>query len=673
MRLVSRKLWRAFRELDVFDDATCEAALAQARGGAWRRRLRTALQVVAAGLAFLVPLGALGHYARGDPLWLRWGISYSGRPVLLDRFVLGPLEQGIMALLLDLSWIASALFIIGIATASLVAWLLTRDVLLWFRIRYLLRRVGACMGCRHSLVGGPVINDQYVRCSECGVLTPIELGASSIQLGTDGQPRYLPTGDDRQRALPPIISKTAQRRIAWVVMLALGIPVVAWSVWFGIRWIMVIPARSDILHMADLPSLVEDCTPPGVQIPPDRVGQDGFSRTLAPMYRFMGPWMALRGEGGVPVLTIGPGTPDHVTGESSGLVGTTVEDLRKAHDSMLAAGLVDVLRQAARAESEGIITTIDPDRAPVGRSWWTESLLICWGIAYTTFDRALKADDVDLSMTALEAMLAIEARVAQLPSIEERERAAEMGHWGVSCVADLLERHPDAATVEAISARVAAHAWRPPMEATLRAHRRTALGALAWVVADPSDLMPFFEEGVRRAVVLSGGYTVNVPREPAGDDASWSELRGEIGAWFDALSAQQRTEPWLRAAFAPPAHALAKAAIMPGAAGRGWGEGAGSHSGARGRDSVSRALDFPGRSELQRDEALRAVLAVARWRIERGTAPTSLSALVPEFLPSEPIDPRTGQPMTLTVEDRPGGRVWVLRQGEDVVVRLPAP
>jgi hypothetical protein len=67
------------------------------------------------------------------------------------------------------------------------------------------------------------------------------------------------------------------------------------------------------------------------------------------------------------------------------------------------------------------------------------------------------------------------------------------------------------------------------------------------------------------------------------------------------------------------------------------------------------------------------MLALARWRNERGTAPTSLSALVPEFLPSEPIDPRTGQPMTLTVEDRAGGRVWVLRQGEDVIVRLPAP
>jgi hypothetical protein len=107
---------------------------------------------------------------------------------------------------------------------------------------------------------------------------------------------------------------------------------------------------------------------------------------------------------------------------------------------------------------------------------------------------------------------------------------------------------------------------------------------------------------------------------------------------------------------------MVQSAIVPGRPNRVWGD-----------DPVSRALEFPGRSERRRNEALRAMLALARWRNAQGTVPTSLSALVPEFLPSEPIDPRTGQPMTLTVEDRAGGRVWVLRQGEDVIVRLPAP
>jgi len=285
-----------------------------------------------------------------------------------------------------------------------------------------------------------------------------------------------------------------------------------------------------------------------------------------------------------------------------------------------------------------------------------------WGIAYTTFDRALRADDVDLSLIALEAMLAIEARVAQVPSLEERERAAVMGHLVVRCIAELLERHPDAATVEAISTRVAAHAWRPPMEATLRAHRRTALGAVAWVVADPRDLMPFFEQGARRSFLLDGVPVLRMPKGMSRDDASWLELRDEVEAWFDAVAAQQQVEPWMRTALAPPVRPMVQSAIVPGRPNRVWGD-----------DPVSRALEFPGRSERQRDEALRAMLAVARWRNERGSVPTSLSALVPEFLSSEPIDPRTGHPMTLTVEDRAGGREWVLRQGDHVVARLPAP
>ncbi|MFZ9690222.1 MAG: hypothetical protein ACO3DS_10340, partial [Phycisphaerales bacterium] len=173
---------------------------------------------------------------------------------------------------------------------------------------------------------------------------------------------------------------------------------------------------------------------------------------------------------------------------------------------------------------------------------------------------------------------------------------------------------------------------------------------------------PFFEQGARRAFMLGGQLVLRMPKGMSRDDASWLELREEVEAWFDAVAAQQRIEPWLRTALAPPARPMVQSAIVPRTPNRVWGD-----------DPVSRALEFPGRSERRRDEALRAMLALARWRNAQGTAPTSLSGLVPEFLPSEPIDPRTGQPMTLTVEDRAGGRVWVLRQGDHVVARLPAP
>jgi hypothetical protein len=67
------------------------------------------------------------------------------------------------------------------------------------------------------------------------------------------------------------------------------------------------------------------------------------------------------------------------------------------------------------------------------------------------------------------------------------------------------------------------------------------------------------------------------------------------------------------------------------------------------------------------------MLALARWRHKRGTAPASVAEFVPDFAATVPMDPRTGKPMTVTDEQRPEGRVWVLRQGDDVLLRLPAP
>jgi len=67
------------------------------------------------------------------------------------------------------------------------------------------------------------------------------------------------------------------------------------------------------------------------------------------------------------------------------------------------------------------------------------------------------------------------------------------------------------------------------------------------------------------------------------------------------------------------------------------------------------------------------MLALVLWCNKRSTLPASVAEFVPDFAASTPIDPRTGQPMTVREEQRPEGRVWVLRQGDDVLLRLPAP
>ena len=84
-------------------------------------------------------------------------------------------------------------------------------------------------------------------------------------------------------------------------------------------------------------------------------------------------------------------------------------------------------------------------------------------------------------------------------------------------------------------------------------------------------------------------------------------------------------------------------------------------------------MQIPGLAERCHDEAVAGMLALARWRHKRGTVPASVAEFVPDFAASTPIDPRTGQPMTVREEQRPEGRLWVLRQGDDVLLRLPAP
>jgi hypothetical protein len=51
------------------------------------------------------------------------------------------------------------------------------------------------------------------------------------------------------------------------------------------------------------------------------------------------------------------------------------------------------------------------------------------------------------------------------------------------------------------------------------------------------------------------------------------------------------------------------------------------------------------------NRAADAALACERYRLEHGSLPEKLEQLVPEFLPEEPIDPYTGEPLRYIVRD----------------------
>ena len=160
MRLVTRKIHRAFAELDRFDDAQCEQYLRRVSND-WCYRLLSIVAVV----AVFVVLGTLCLRAIAV---IEWEIGMMG---LAARRVpiLSPLEL-LLAVLCTL--------------LPAVAALLVRDLILRLFLR---RDIGRarCPTCGYSLLGRQVEHGR-VRCSECGRHSTLEA------LGLGGPDELIP-------------------------------------------------------------------------------------------------------------------------------------------------------------------------------------------------------------------------------------------------------------------------------------------------------------------------------------------------------------------------------------------------------------------------------------------------------------------------------------------------
>ena len=165
MRVLSRKLWRAFPELDQYDDEVCQRYLARARatnGNQYDPFL--ILIAVIAAFAFSIWISSSHHW------FLRW----------IAAFITNRKQPGAM---LE-TFIDLFVFVSGI-WMPYVAGFLARDRLLH---RSLKKHLGGaiCPNCRYSLVGlglhGPE-GAKRVTCPECGheaALTILNLTEADI-------------------------------------------------------------------------------------------------------------------------------------------------------------------------------------------------------------------------------------------------------------------------------------------------------------------------------------------------------------------------------------------------------------------------------------------------------------------------------------------------------------
>ena len=211
MRLVTRKIWRAFPELDRFDDKHASAFVRAAGRSLWALTVRW-VATLGTGLVLIVPALALA-------------ISLGGRG-----------GTGI-----TLAWV------LGFCVLSLVAFgsaMLVRDTLLRRRVRRVIALRGTCINCRYVLLGMPVGADLKIHCPECGFVTTADPAMNELVTDAGGQVTYRPAqgADDPVRA-----ARRARRRLRWrrgLLSGVAGLVMVAGGTLLTIYLQMLIDARA---------------------------------------------------------------------------------------------------------------------------------------------------------------------------------------------------------------------------------------------------------------------------------------------------------------------------------------------------------------------------------------------------------------------------------------------
>lgn len=207
MRFLTRKLHRAFPELDSFDDLRCARFVRAARGGLFRSLIRGTL-VIGTGLTLLTGLLILTDYLLSNVFRIQ--MTFGGRQTFI--------------------WIAST-FLAG--TLSLCAALLLRDWLIRRRIARVLRAGARCSDCQYPLLGLPVTPDSAVDCPECGMHMRVDPSFAELVTDADGQVRLKPKPE--KRLLPLWMNRQFAWRMGKYAMLCFVLAIFGGAGWWGWR------------------------------------------------------------------------------------------------------------------------------------------------------------------------------------------------------------------------------------------------------------------------------------------------------------------------------------------------------------------------------------------------------------------------------------------------------
>ncbi len=631
VRILTRRIYRAFPELDGYSDEQCARFLRAARRGFWR-------QVFYAIVVFLVFAVILGMGARlAAYLTEHFGTSQRLRG-LPDAWF------GVLNVLVCVPFVA----------AAPVAAFLARDLLLRRRVRRVLRRDGLCPMCRYSLVGLPLDAGDGVVCPECGLRTQVDRSLGELVLDEQGRAHYQPGPE----LLGPVRRLLTPRRKRWLKRVGVGVALLvfvggplAFGGYEGFLRRQAATARRERVGADAILDLVKSARPPDADpLGPNAWEVFSLAMTLqeatdARVWRASPPPTS-HGQEIYPDFSAILAPPDEAAGDSDASFRATCERLaRLLIEQYRADGVFSALDEISSRRLAMRPVNLVPNRPLIDTLWGPEPGS-ARGFARVNGARMRLANaggDLREYVTALESGLALSRVLYSQPFLGDALAGIAVEGVMLAHVRETLETHPDADWLGAIQGAIDRQYASPSAAHFLQGERLLAQDMAAWVFSSPGRVR--FGRFTPELGVLLNYDAASLEGVPwirlgtyAGNKRAFTRLLDQVAAevakpgW--ARGEESLFDPW------ESNYILARSAFRD----FGW---------------LLRPLD---QIELER-RSVTIMFALERFRNDTGAYSSSLADLTPRYLKNLPIDPCSGKPFLYRRVDPaadPQGRGYLL-------------
>lgn len=604
MRIPLTRVYRAFPELDRFSDDQCSRFVRAACKRGWRRHVHRALLVILTPISVLCTLLVLGMALEALADALGRSFEYS---TTYDVLLFSVLAAGFL---------------------PVFGAMLIRDRLLLRRIRSVLRARCTCPACRYSLLGIVVAENNVVTCPECGI--EVEADPSLNELTTDdqGRARFTPTESVKTRRF------WTQRRLRLLKRVALALAALLFIVlplgWGGYEVFLhrqAAAARAERPGVQGILEFVEAHQPPGT-LPTDANAWDAFDEAhylRSQIDAEIISQLKFQNAGGPDVypafwLIYDEGDLD----ASPDMLAYDMLCKALAEESLLAyqeQGLYDAI-DAITPHRRAVRGISGPSSQPLLFSL-LPSLSEARVLARLNAARmhiAHQQNDLDGFISAFESILALARICRSQPTPVQSHAAAGMENLAYIRLRDYLAQHPSPEWLDAIDAAIKRQSESPPRDYPFRGRALMTIDAIAWTFSEPTRArFGRFSQGLG---TFSGSFGLSLSTE--GRLATYATNRAACDEFFEQVAQAALLEPYKRGPLPiADGNLLLTDLLYP---------------------EVRYSLQTLDTLEAHR-RATTTMLALERYYLAKTTYPDTLAALVPEYLPTLPLDPWTGNPL----------------------------